>query len=155
MRDILQKEVERLSPYYETKQALMLPVLRKIQQANGYISPESEKMVAELLDVPLVKVREVTSFYNFFRDKPVGKKRISMCRTTSCWLRGGEEIANYIMEKLGIGEGETTPDGQFSYESVECLCACENAPMLSINDRYFGPLNIERVDQILEAEGKA
>ena len=121
MRDILQKEVERLSPYYETKQALMLPVLRKIQQANGYISPESEKMVAELLDVPLVKVREVTSFYNFFRDKPVGKKRISMCRTTSCWLRGGEEIANYIMEKLGIGEGETTPDGQFSYESFQFL----------------------------------
>ncbi len=72
-----------------------------------------------------------------------------MCRTTSCWLRGGEEIAKYIEQKLGVTDGETTADGEFTYETVECLCACEVAPMMSVDNKYHGPLTKEKVDEIL------
>ncbi len=150
LKEVLQHEADRLAPKYDTKQAMTLPLLRHAQEIHGYISPEIEGLVAEVLELPPVKVREVVSFYTLFHKKPVGKYRISVCRTTSCWLRGGEEIAEYIRKKLGVEDGETTPDGKFTFDTVECLCACEIAPMLSVNDRYHGPLTKEKVDALFE-----
>lgn len=149
LKEVLQKEADRLSPKYDTKQALTLPLLRHAQEIHGYITPDIENMVADVLELPPVKIREVVSFYTLYHKKPVGKYRINVCRTMSCWLRGGEEITEYLKKKLGIEKGETTADGLITLDTVECLCVCEIAPMMSVNDRFVGPLTTEKVDEIL------
>ena len=135
---------------YERKQAALLPILHLIQEKEGFISPESEKMVAEYLQIPVVHIHEVISFYHLLHSKPKGKCHFSVCQTTACALLGAEEIIEYLQQKLGIKPGETTPDGKFSLDIVECLGACEIAPMMQCNEKYMGPLAKERVNQILE-----
>ena len=128
-------------------------MLHLIQEKEGLISPESEKEVAEYLGIPIVHVREVISFYHLFRQKPKGKCHFAVCQTTSCALLGAEEIIGYLKERLGIQPGETTPDGKFSLSVVECLGACEIAPMMQCNRDYRGPLTKEKVDQLIEGSG--
>ena len=115
-----EKKIEAILPQYETKQAVLLPILHLAQTQNGYISPEVEETVAVLLGLPIVKVREVTSFYTLYEKKPCGKIPIRVCRNLSCTLRGGEAVLDHVTSKLGIGVGESTPDGRFRLESVEC-----------------------------------
>lgn len=143
------KKIEAILPRYETKQAALLPILHLAQEQNGYISPEIEEVVANLLDLPLIKVREVTSFYTLYEKKPCGKIPIRICRNLSCVLRGGEMVLDHVKEKLGIDVGESTSDGRFRLESVECLCACEIAPMMQVGNTYYGFLTPEKVDAIL------
>ncbi len=144
------KKIESLFPRYETKQAVLLPVLHLAQEQNGFISPDVEKEVAEFLGLPIVKVREVTSFYTLFEKKPCGKTPVRVCRNLSCTLLGGKRILEYVKKKLGIHVGESTPDGRFRLDSVECLCACEMAPMMQVGENYYGPLTEEKIDRILE-----
>ncbi len=145
-----QKKIKEILKQYETRQAAMLPVLHLAQEQNGYISPDVEETVAEALDLPIVKVREATSFYTLYEKKPCGKTPIRACRNLSCNLLGGDGILDYVKEKLGIDVGESTPDGKFRLDSVECLCACEIAPMMQVGDDYYGFLTKEKVDQILD-----
>ena len=144
------KRIEALLVRYATQQAALLPVLHIAQEQNGYVSPEVEEAAAALLDLPIVKVREVTSFYSLYEKKPCGKMPIRICRNLSCTLLGGEQILDYVKKKLGVEVGESTPDGRFRLDSVECLCACEMAPMMQVGDHYYGPLTQEKVDEILE-----
>ncbi|MBI4352917.1 MAG: NAD(P)H-dependent oxidoreductase subunit E, partial [Candidatus Omnitrophica bacterium] len=109
--------------------------------------------VSKWTEVPVVHVHEVVTFYSMYRQKPVGKRHIRFCTTTSCMLMGSEKILDYLKKKLGIGNGEVTPDGEFSLEEAECLCACESAPMMQIDGKYAGPLTEEKVDQILRENG--
>ena len=111
---------------------------------------EAEKEVADYLDIPVVHVHEVISFYHLFQQKPIGKCHFSVCQTTSCALLGGEEIIGHIKTRLGIKAGETSPDGKFSLSVVECLGACEIAPMMQCNKDYLGPLNKKKVDEIIQ-----
>ncbi|MBI4437056.1 MAG: NAD(P)H-dependent oxidoreductase subunit E [Candidatus Omnitrophica bacterium] len=148
-----QKKINEILPRYETKQAALLPILHLAQEQHGYLSPDVEEAVASLLGLPVVKVREVTSFYTLYEKKPCGKTPIRVCRNLSCTLLGGREILEYVRQKLGIDVGESTPDGRFRLDSVECLCACEMAPMMQVGDDYYGPLTKEKVDQILK-EGR-
>ena len=134
---------------YEEKKAAMLPLLRLVQEQHGCVTPEGEQWVAEQIGTTLAHVREVVSFYTLFRRQPIGIYHIQVCSTTACWLMGAEEIVKYLEQKLGIKVGETTPDGKFTLSTVECLCACEIAPMLQVNDRYVGPLTTARIDQLL------
>lgn len=127
-----------------------MPVLHAIQGKEGFISPESEEAVAKYLQIPVVHVHEVISFYHLLHKKPVGKCHFSVCQTTSCALLGGEEMIEYLKQKLGIEPGETTPDGKFSFSVVECLGACEIAPMMQYNEEYIGPLTREKIDKIVE-----
>ena len=117
--------------------------------------PEIER-VAEILDMPYMKVYEVASFYTMFNLKPVGKKLLQLCHTTPCWLRGSDEIEKSIFDTLKIKDGETTTDNMFTLMKVECLGACVNAPILQINDDYYEDLDkektIEIFDKILKGE---
>jgi NADH-quinone oxidoreductase subunit E len=124
---------------------------------DGWLSPEAMNAVAAILKLQPVEVYEVASFYTMFNLKPVGKCLIEVCRTSSCWLRGANEIVEHIENKLNIKDGETTADGMFTLKTVECLGSCGSAPMMMIGAQFHENLSYEKVDAILatcETENK-
>ena len=127
-----------------------MPVLHLVQEKEGLISPEAEKEIADYLGVPVVHVHEVITFYHLFHQQRLGKCHFSICQTTSCALLGAEEIIDHLKKRLGIKPGETTPDGKFSLSVVECLGACEIAPMMQCNKDYKGFLNKKKIDELIE-----
>ena len=147
--DFLQ-ELDTITSRYEDKRAALLPVLHFVQEKEGLISLESEQEVAQYLDIPVVHVHEVVSFYHLFHPTRKGQCHFSVCQTTSCALLGAEEIIEHLKDRLGIQPGETTPDGKFSLSVVECLGACEIAPMMQFNKEYKGFLNKKKVDELID-----
>lgn len=143
-------EVRRLQALYPERRAALLPVLRMAQEAFGYISPDVERYVAGLFDLTPAHVHEVVTFYTLFFREPVGRHVLAVCHNLSCTLRGAEEAIAYLAERLGIEPGETTPDGRVTLLRVECLCACELAPMMQVDDAYVGPLDRATIDRVLE-----
>jgi len=141
------------SRYPEGKQkSALLPVLHLAQaEFDGWLSPEVMDYVAILLDIKPIEVYEVASFYSMYNLKPVGKCLIEVCRTSSCWLRGANEIVAHIENKLGIKEGETTSDGLFTLKTVECLGSCGTAPMLMCGAQFHENLTTEKVDNLLSS----
>jgi NADH-quinone oxidoreductase subunit E len=109
-----------------------------------------ETYVARLFDLTPAHVHEVVTFYTLFFRKPVGRHVVSVCHNLSCSLRGAEDAIAYLQERLGIEPGETTPDGRVTLLRVECLCACELAPMMQVDDAYVGPLDRAVIDRVLE-----
>lgn len=146
-----QKKMREILKRYPTKRAAMLPALHMAQAQHGFITPEAEEYIAGILEVPLVDVREVLSFYSLFWQKPKGNHHLKVCGSLSCWLRGSEEIREYLLEKLGVEDGDMTEDGRFSWETVpDCLGACELAPMLQVDGYFEGCLTREKIDEILK-----
>ena len=145
----LRPVAEAVVARYEQKRAAMLPVLRLIQEHVGVISTEAEDWVGQLLQLAPSHVHEVVTFYSLFRQQPVGTYHIQICNNIACALRGGQGYIARIAEQLGIKPGETTPDGKFTLSTVECLCACEAAPMMQVNDTYVGPITAETIDTLL------
>jgi len=124
--------------------------LQLTQREFGCISNEEEKIVAEILGIKPIKVREVVSFYTMLNPKPVGKYHIQVCSNLSCFLMEAEELIDYLKEKLGIEPGETTPDKKFTLTTVECLGACDQAPSMMINFDYYGHLDKKKIDELLD-----
>ena len=142
-------EVRRLQALYPDKQGALLPVLRQAQEVFGYVSLEVEEYVAGLFEMSPAHVHEVVTFYTLFFQKPVGRHVLSVCHNLSCALRGAEGMLGYLEQKLGIEAGETTADGRVTLFRVECLCACEVAPMMQVDDEYVGGLTREKIDAVL------
>jgi len=135
----------------------VIPLLDIAQRQSGNWLPcAAMDYVADMLEMPRIKVYEVATFYTMFNKEPVGKNFIQVCTTTPCWLRGSADIMKKCHEKLGIGAGEATTDGKFSLMEVECLGACVNAPMVQINDDYYEDLTPEIMGKIIDdlAAGK-
>ncbi len=147
--DALKKKIEAVVVRYPKKEAALLPVLHLIQREKGWISPAEERFVANLLGIKPMKVREVVTFYTMILLKPLGRYHLQVCSNLTCSLLGAGTLIEYLKEKLGIGPGETTPDGKFTLSTVECLGACEQAPCLMVNFDYYGNLNKEKLDEIL------
>src|SRR3989338_3455362 len=122
-KELLQ-QMDKIISHYEQKRAALIPILHLVQEKEGLISPDAEKEIAEYLGIPVVHVHEVISFYHLFQQKKNGKCHFAVCQTTSCALLGAEGIIEHIKKRLGIEPGETTPDGKFSLNVVECLGAC-------------------------------
>ena len=146
----IKSKAEKILANYPQKRAALLPILRLVQETHGFISEAAEQEIAEFLEIPVVDVKEVMTFYTLFHSKPCAKNQLNICRTLTCSLLGSEKIVHYLKERLGIQIGEQTPDGKFSLETVECLGACEIAPMMTANQEYVGPLTIEKIDEILK-----
>jgi NADH-quinone oxidoreductase E subunit len=145
-----QKKFEQILKRYPVKRAAMLPALHLAIAQIGYISEEVEKKVAELLEVPLVDVREVVSFYSLFNQKKLGKHHIRVCTSLSCWIRGCDGVREQLEKKLGLPDGGVSEDGNLSWESVpDCLGACELAPMLQLDGYFEGNLTEEKIDEIV------
>jgi NADH-quinone oxidoreductase subunit E len=148
-----------ISRYPEGKQkSALLPVLHLAQaEFDGWLSSDAMDYVAGLLQIAPIEVYEVASFYSMFNLKPVGKCVLEVCRTSSCWLMGAEDIVKHLEKKLHIKEGETTADGMFTLKTVECLGSCGTAPMLQCGADYYENLTMEKVDQMVDQmrqEGK-
>jgi len=143
------KKIEALKTVYETNQSALIPALHVAQGEQGWLSEETQAEVATLLELTPQAVREVVSFYTMFHQKPVGKFLLQVCRNLSCSLRGGHRLQRQIEERLGIHDGETTQDGRFTLESVECLGSCGTAPVLMVNDRYHENVTPQEMDRLL------
>ncbi len=148
----LKRAEDIIAKYPKGKQAsAVIPLLDIAQrQYDNWLPTIAMDYVAEMLDMPPVKVYEVASFYTMFNRKPVGKNFIQVCRTTSCWLRGSDDLIKTCKKKLGIGIGEMTKDQKFSLVEVECLGACVNAPMVQINDDYYEDLDPENFGKLID-----
>ena len=145
------KLVEEMIRHYPHKKAAVGDVLYLAQKHFGYLTPEVEHYVADLLDLPAAYVHQVVTFYSMYLEKPVGKYLITLCDNVSCMLCGAEDLLAGIKEKLEIEVGETTRDGKFTLWTVECLGACELAPAIMINDKLHGDLTPEKLDRLLDS----
>jgi NADH-quinone oxidoreductase subunit E len=150
LSDALQKKFDEFLTRYPVKRSAMVPMLLAGQDEVGYISDEIIEEVARRIGVPTIEVVEVISYYSMLRRQPAGKYHLQVCTNISCMLRGGEEILTHCQKKLGIGHKQTTPDGKFSLEEVECLGACCGAPAMQVNYDYYENLTPEKVDALLE-----
>ena len=138
--------------YPEGKQkSAILPILHIAQaEFDGWLSPQTMDYVASILSIQPVEVYEVASFYSMFNLKPVGKCVIDVCRTSSCWLMGSEDVVKHIEKELNVRAGETTADGMFTLKTVECLGSCGTAPMLQCGADFYENLTLEKVDHLLD-----
>ena len=145
----LEGESREILGRYEYPKAAMLPLLWLVQQNEGYISQDAEAWVGREVGVSIAHVREVVSFYNMFHTQPVGRRELRVCTSLPCVLRGAGKLLNRIKKDLEICPGETTPGKEVTLTEVECLCACEMAPMAQLDERFVGPLEGENVDAII------
>lgn len=130
----------------------LLPLLHLAQRQNGgWLTMPALDYIAELLEMPSIRVYEVATFYTMFRLRPIGRYHIEVCTNLPCWLRGSDEILETCRRKLGITVGETSTDGLFTISEAECLGACVNAPMAQIGDDYYEDLSPESMEKILHA----
>jgi NADH-quinone oxidoreductase subunit E len=147
---------DKLATRYPVKRSALVPMLLYAQDEVGYVSEAVIQEVAQRLDLIDIEVRSVLSYYSMLRTKPAGKYNVQVCTNISCMLRGGYEILDHCKKKLGIENKQTTPDGQFSLEEVECIGDCCSAPAMQVNYDFHDELTPEKVDEILDqyAAGK-
>jgi NADH-quinone oxidoreductase subunit E len=143
-------EVRRLQALYPHPRGALLPVLHMAQNAFGHISLEAQEYVAGLFDISPAHVHEVVTFYTLFFQEEPGRHVVAVCHNLSCHLAGARAILAHLRSRLGVEVGETTDDGKVTLLAVECLCACEHAPMMQVDDRYEFDLTPDKVDRILE-----
>jgi NADH-quinone oxidoreductase subunit E len=135
---------------YPTKRSFLVPMLLYSQDEVGYIDDAVIAHLAKKTDLTELEVRNVISYYSMLHTKPVGKYHVQVCTNISCMLRGGEELLEHCEKKLGIGHKQTTPDGMFSLEEVECIGACSWAPAVQVNYDFHENLTAEKIDAVLE-----
>jgi NADH-quinone oxidoreductase subunit E len=144
--------IEEICKEYPNKKSAVVPALYVAQREyGGWLSREALEDVAEVLDLPDSHVLGVASFYSMFYREPVGKVLVQVCTTSPCALRGACDAVNAFKKELGIGVGETTADGQFTLQEVECLAACHEAPMAQINEDYYFQLDEKKISEIVAA----
>ncbi|MGV1046103.1 MULTISPECIES: NADH-quinone oxidoreductase subunit NuoE [unclassified Limnohabitans] len=140
----------------DQKQSAVMACLSIVQQELGWVSPDSEQVVAEVLGMPVMAVHEVTTFYNMYNQKPVGKFKLNVCTNLPCQLRGGQKALEHLEHKLGVHAGETTADGLFTLQPSECQGACADAPVLLVNDRHMCSfMSHDKLDQLVDSLKKA
>ena len=142
----------------DQKQSAVMACLAVIQQEQGWVSAESEEVVAQYLGMPPIAVREVTTFYNMYNQQPVGRFKLTVCTNLPCQLRNGQHALNHLCHKLGVEEGGTSTDGMFTVQKSECLGACADAPVLLVNDRqmvsYMSDARLDELVDTLKASAK-
>ncbi|MBF0623324.1 MAG: NADH-quinone oxidoreductase subunit NuoE [Magnetococcales bacterium] len=147
------REVEAIYRRYPPGQrrSALMPILFLAQREfGGWLSREALDYVAELTEIPPVRVYEVATFYTMYNLKPVGKYHVQVCTNISCWLCGSDGVVQALRNKLRLKWGETGDDNRFTLTEVECLGACVNAPMMQINDDYYEDLTPDKVAEIID-----
>ncbi|MDQ6929551.1 MAG: NAD(P)H-dependent oxidoreductase subunit E [Candidatus Eremiobacteraeota bacterium] len=147
----LRPECERLIAMYPDSRSALIPMMHLFLAREGYASLDAMRAIGEMLDLSTATVESTISFYTLFFRKPVGKYMLQVCRNLSCSMNGAQEIMRYMREQLGIGHLQTTGDGLFSYEEVECLAACDRAPCMQVNLEFVYDLTPAMVDDMLAA----
>lgn len=135
------KQIDEVITHYPVKRSATLPLLHLIQEDAGWISTEAIEWIAQKLELQPINVYEVVTFYPMFRQKPIGRHHIKVCRTLSCALTGGYKVCDQFQKEFNCGTGEISPDGEVTIEFVECLASCGTGPVVLIDDDLH-----ERVD---------
>lgn len=134
----------------EMSHSLVLPLLHCTQEGQGYVTEDDTVMIAAYIGVPAIQVLEALRWYTMFHSAPQGRHVVKVCRNIACALRGSESLIGHLQQRLGIQVGQTTPDGRYTLQTVECLASCGTAPAMQVNDTYFENLDAARVDEILK-----
>jgi len=135
----------------DQKQSAVMACLAIVQQELGYVSTDSEKVIADYLGMAPIAVHEVTTFYNMYNQQAYGKYKLNVCTNLPCQLRDGDRALKHLEQKLGISMGQTTPDGLFTLQQCECLGACADSPVLLVNDRTMCSfMTDEKLDQLVD-----
>ncbi len=148
--EALKQNIRNLQGEFPEKRSALIPALWRVQEELGYISSEACEELAALFDCPAAHVKEVLSFYTMFYKKPMGKHQIRVCKTLSCWLLGAGKVTERLKQKLGVGLGEATPEGKYSLEVVECLGACDLAPVVHVNETQYGKVTPEAAEKLIQ-----
>jgi NADH-quinone oxidoreductase subunit E len=149
-KDELLDEILGRYPEYGRRSAIM-PLLWEVQRAERHVSEARIEEIAEILGMHATEVKGVMSFYSTYHEQPVGEYHLQVCSTLSCSLAGADEMTDFLVEELGIVNGETDQKGRFSLQKVECLGSCGTAPVLQVNDTYFERVTRSRCAQLLQA----
>ena len=149
LRDEIVKQADLTIAKYPEKRSATLMLLHLILEEKGHISNDAMEWVASKLDIKPIQVYEVVTFYPMFRQQPVGKKHVKVCRTLSCALKGGYATCKNLQEKLGCGLGKTTEDGEYSIEFVECIASCHTAPVVQVNDKLYHNIDPNKVEEFV------
>ena len=150
LSETLKKKFDAVIARYPVKRSAIVPLLLFAQDEIGFVSDEAVEEIAQRVGVRPIEVIEDIGYYSMLRRRPAGKHHLQVCTNISCMLRGGEEIFEHCSKRLGIGHKQTTPDGMFSLEEVECLGACCGAPAAQVNYDYYENLTPEKVDALIE-----
>ena len=149
----LEAEVDELISHYPVKRAASLMVLHAIQDQFGWISREAVLWTAKKLELQPINIQEILTFYPMLRQEPMGKYQIKVCRTLSCALGGAAELREHFCKKFGLDShkhgAQTTPDGKFTVEFVECLASCGTAPVMMVNDDFYEGVSHAKADEIV------
>ena len=142
---------QQFRPPDPTRRSTLLTALYVAEHKHGYLSPEAIEGVSERLGINMTEVHEAASFYSMYKWKPTGRYTIQVCEGLACHLAGGaENLVDHLRKTLCIGVGETTPDGLFTLQTVQCLAACGSSPVMRINDTLYENLTLDQVDMILD-----
>lgn len=147
----LTEQVHAIMGQYPKARSAIMPALFFAQEKYGTVDEVTYAAVAEILEVPEIWVFEVASFYTMYNRKDVGKYHVQICTNVSCMLLGADEALDHLKARLGVEEGGTSADGQFTLTSVECIGACDVAPVMIINEEYYDTLTNARLDDILDS----
>src|SRR5215469_6126489 len=139
-----------LAAKYPVARSAVLPALHVVQQIEGYITPEGLQAVATVLNLTVDDVKSVATFYTMYYHRPHGQKVVSVCTGISCYLRNCDPLVEHLEQRLGIKRGETTADGNFALECVECLASCGTAPVLQVNGEFVENVTLKLADDLVE-----
>lgn len=143
----VKKEINR----YEDRKSAIIPCLFRVQKENnGWVSAEAVTQLSALMDLPEAWINEVLCFYTMFNRQPIGKYHVQVCCNVSCAMNGGREMADHISKTFHVRDGEISKDGRFTLSRVECLGACDKAPMMQVNEQYHEGLDNDKAVAILQ-----
>jgi NADH-quinone oxidoreductase subunit E len=148
----ISKRVNEVLASYTGDEAELVPILQQLQHIFGYLPEEAMSHVADFVNVPECSVFGVATFYAQFKFVPLGRNIIKVCRGTGCYVKGAPRLIDEIESQLGIKDGETTPDMEYTLETVACFGSCALAPVIVVNDRVYGNVTVEKVREILNSK---
>jgi NADH-quinone oxidoreductase subunit E len=147
----MREAIEAAASRYPDRRSAIMPALMIAQREHGHLPGPVLEEVADILGVERIWVYELATFYTLFHTEPIGMFHLQLCDNVSCMLCGSEDLLTHLEARLGIRKGETTPDGLFTLSTVECLGACEMAPVMQVGDDYHGDLDVVRLDALLDS----
>lgn len=148
--DDVKTRMREIVARYPSPRSGMLPCLHLAQNAEGYITPEGVQAVAEVVGAKVDEVESVVTFYSMYHQQPIGKQVIKVCTSISCYLRGCDDLLAHLEERLGVARNQTTSDGRYTLQAVECLAACGMAPVLQVNDQFVENVSLADADALLD-----
>ena len=144
------EKAEAIVACYPRPRSALIPLCHLAQSQDGWLTGEAMEEIAEFVGCTPAEVRGTATFYDMLHTEPVGRHVLSICTNIACMLEGAYEVLDHAETALGISVGQTTADGEFTLEEAECLAGCNQAPCVQVNHRFFGPLNRESLERLIE-----